>query len=201
MPYEALILLFHETNWDLSLRAIFHELRLKLSGNTNNQVFTVRVLQRWAFNSNFKPTVLKPVWWFYGKNLFFPQKYGHPRDTQSLTAPKHFSRRNAWQRPIKSICDRAVFTRLSKGIGFGFGFTTPFGWLVYLLWFWFYDSQVKTALTGVYFHQKSVIYFCQGSMISKWCYAWKYCFKSRLDPVYLSKLIKLIHSIKAYNLP
>ena len=30
--------------------------------------------------------------------------------------------------------------------GFGFGFTTPFGWLVYLLWFWFYDSQVKTAL-------------------------------------------------------
>ena len=44
---------------------------------------------------------------------------------------------------------RAVFTWLSKGIrfGFGFGFTTPFGWLVYLLWFWFYDSQVKTALT------------------------------------------------------
>ena len=37
---------------------------------------------------------------------------------------------------------------MSKGIGFGFGFgfTTPFGWLVYLLWFWFYDSQVKTAL-------------------------------------------------------
>ena len=32
------------------------------------------------------------------------------------------------------------------GFGFGFGFTTPFGWLVYLLWFWFYDSQVKTAL-------------------------------------------------------
>ena len=44
---------------------------------------------------------------------------------------------------------RAVFTWLSKGIGFGFGFgfTTPFGWLVYLLWFWFYDSQVKTALS------------------------------------------------------
>ena len=44
--------------------------------------------------------------------------------------------------------NRAVFTWLSKGIGFGFGFTTPFGWLVYLLWFWFYDSQVKTALTS-----------------------------------------------------
>ena len=46
--------------------------------------------------------------------------------------------------------DRAVFTWLSKGIGFGFGFgfTTPFGWLVYLLWFWFYDSQVKTALSS-----------------------------------------------------
>ena len=29
------------------------------------------------------------------------------------------------------------------------GFTTPFGWLVYLLWFWFYDSQVKTALLEV----------------------------------------------------
>ena len=43
---------------------------------------------------------------------------------------------------------RAVFTWLSKeiGFGFGFGFTTPFGWLVYLLWIWFYDSQVKTAL-------------------------------------------------------
>ena len=48
------------------------------------------------------------------------------------------------------LLNRVVFTRLSKGIGFGFGFgfgfTTPFGWLVYLLWFWFYDSQVKTAL-------------------------------------------------------
>ena len=46
---------------------------------------------------------------------------------------------------------RAVFTWLSKGIGFGFGFgfTTPFGWLVYLLWFWFYDSQVKTALLNL----------------------------------------------------
>ena len=43
---------------------------------------------------------------------------------------------------------RAVFTWLSKGIdfGFGFGFTTPFAWLVYLLWFWFYDSQVKNAI-------------------------------------------------------
>ena len=46
-----------------------------------------------------------------------------------------------------NLQSRAVFTWLSKGIGFGFGFTTPFGWLVYLLWFWFYDSQVKTALT------------------------------------------------------
>ena len=48
------------------------------------------------------------------------------------------------------LSSREVFTWLSKGIGFGFGFgfgfTTPFGWLVYLLWFWFYDSQVKTAL-------------------------------------------------------
>ena len=46
---------------------------------------------------------------------------------------------------------RAVFTWLSKviGFGFGFGFTTPFGWLVYLLWFWFYDSQVKTALSVI----------------------------------------------------
>ena len=49
------------------------------------------------------------------------------------------------------LVDRAVFTWLSKGIGFGFGFgfTTPFGWLVYLLWFWFYDSQVKTALQQI----------------------------------------------------
>ena len=48
---------------------------------------------------------------------------------------------------------RVVFTWLSKGIGFGFGFgfTTPFGWLVYLLWFWFYDSQVKTALVVLNF--------------------------------------------------
>ena len=45
---------------------------------------------------------------------------------------------------------RAVSTWLSKGIGFGFGFgfTTPFGWLVHLLWFWFYDSQAKTALNS-----------------------------------------------------
>ena len=37
--------------------------------------------------------------------------------------------------------------RIGIGFGFGFGFTTSFGWLVYLLWFWFCDSQVKTALT------------------------------------------------------
>ena len=36
--------------------------------------------------------------------------------------------------------------RIGIGFGFGFGFTTSFGWLVYLLWSWFYDSQVKTAL-------------------------------------------------------
>ena len=50
---------------------------------------------------------------------------------------------------------RAVFTWLSKGIGFGFGFgfTTPFGWLLYLLWFWFYDSQVKTALGHLFTHE------------------------------------------------
>ena len=50
---------------------------------------------------------------------------------------------------------RVVFTWLSKGIGFGFGFgfTTPFGWLVYLLWFWFYDSQVKAALFHSVFDQ------------------------------------------------
>ena len=36
--------------------------------------------------------------------------------------------------------------RIGIGFGFGFGLTTSFGWLVYLLWFWFYDSQVKTAL-------------------------------------------------------
>ena len=50
---------------------------------------------------------------------------------------------------IANFAVRAVFTWLSKviGFGFGFGFTTPFGWLVYLLWFWFYDSQVKTALS------------------------------------------------------
>ena len=36
--------------------------------------------------------------------------------------------------------------RIGIGFGFGFGFTTSFGWLVYLLWFWFYDSQVRTAL-------------------------------------------------------
>ena len=39
--------------------------------------------------------------------------------------------------------------RIGIGFGFGFGFTTSFGWLVYLLWFWFYDSQVKTALTSI----------------------------------------------------
>ena len=59
---------------------------------------------------------------------------------------------------------RAVFTWLSKGIGFGFGFgfTTPFGWLVYLLWFWFYDSQVKTALietVSIRFFMKKLLQF------------------------------------------
>ena len=40
--------------------------------------------------------------------------------------------------------------RIGIGFGFGFGFTTSFGWLVYLLWFWFYDSQVKTALMIIF---------------------------------------------------
>ena len=53
-----------------------------------------------------------------------------------------------WNSEEYLLRHRAVFTWLSKGIGFGFGFgfTTPFGCLVYVLWFWFYDSQVKTAL-------------------------------------------------------
>ena len=64
--------------------------------------------------------------------------------TSSLLPKLAYSRTNWWR------VFRAVFTWLSKGIGFGFGFglTTPFGWLVYLLWFWFYDSQVKTALSA-----------------------------------------------------
>ena len=62
---------------------------------------------------------------------------------------------------------RAVFTWLSKGIGFGFGFgfTTPFGWLVYLLWFWFYDSQVKTALISYFLLESMFEEFSQ----SFWC--------------------------------
>lgn len=88
----------------MSQRAIFHEMRLKFSGNTNNQVFTVRVLQRWAFNSNFKPTVLKPGW---GKNLFFPKNMDI-HETPSLS-PKHFAVRNALERP-KNACDnRSLF--------------------------------------------------------------------------------------------
>ena len=60
----------------------------------------------------------------------------------------YFYTRAAYFYNLTRTLYRAVFTWLSKGIGFGFGFgfTTPFGWLVYLLWFWFYDSQVKTAL-------------------------------------------------------
>ena len=59
-----------------------------------------------------------------------------------------------------------------------------------------HDKDLRThVITGVYFHHKSVIYFCQGRMISKWCYAWIHCFKSGLDLVYLSKFIKLILSI------
>ena len=141
----------------MSLRAIFHELRLKFSGNTNNQVFTVRVLKKWAFNSNFKPNFLKPGW---GKIPFSPKNMGI-HETPSLSLHPNISRGGMHDKALRAH-----------------------------------------VITGVYFHQKSVIYFCQGSMISKWCYEWKYCFKSHLDPVFLSKLIKLIVSIiKAYNLP
>ena len=132
----------------MSLRAIFHELRVQLSGNTNNQVFTVRVLQRWAFNSNFKPTVLKPGW---GKSLFSQNIW---TSTRHLVSHPNISRGGMHDKDLRAH-----------------------------------------VITGVYFHQKSVLYFCQGSMISKWCYAWISCFKSGLDPVYLSKLIKLILSI------
>ena len=138
-------------------RAIFHELRLKLSGNTNNQV----LLSEYYRSGHSTQTSSQIFGNQDGEKSLFHKKYGHPRDTQSLTAPKHFSRRNAWQRP----------------------------------------TVRAHVITGVYFHQKSVIY-CQGGMISKWCYAWISCCKSGLDPVYLSKLIKLILSIiKAYNLP
>ena len=49
-------------------------------------------------------------------------------------------------RAKESLILLASHEGIGFGFGFGFGFTTPFGWLVYLLWFWFYDSQVKTAL-------------------------------------------------------
>ena len=70
---------------------------------------------------------------------------------------------------------RAVFTWLSKGIGFGFGFgfTTPFGWLVYLLWFWFYDSQVKTALSVFVYNLSSSL------MVYSWKLKWfEMCFRT-----------------------
>ena len=35
----------------------------------------------------------------------------------------------------------------------------PFGWLVYLLWFWFYDSQVKTALDTLVYSRHSLPFF------------------------------------------
>ena len=54
------------------------------------------------------------------------------------------------------LVNRAVFTWLSKGIGFGFGFTTPFGWLVYLLWFFVLRqssenrSRIFTCIYSIY---------------------------------------------------
>ena len=125
--------------------------RVELSGNTNNQVFTVRVYYyrlKWAFTSNLKLTVLKPGW---GKSLL----------SQKIWA----STRHPVSHP-----------NISRGGT--------------------HDKDLRTyMITAVYFHQKSVIYFCQGRMVSKGCYAWISCFKRGLDPVYLSKFIKLILSI------
>ena len=77
------------------------------------------------------------------------------KSTRKLVLTLYLDKTN---QSVQTRIYRAVFTWLSKGIGFGFGFgfgfTTPFGWLVYLLWFWFYDSQVKTAL---YFRQDQPI--------------------------------------------
>ena len=78
--------------------------------------------------------------WFRGGQI----RLGGER-TKNLMVNNVLSENTLWR---IAFYIRAVFTWLSKGIGFGFGFTTPFGWLVYLLWFWFYDSQVKTALWG-----------------------------------------------------
>ena len=77
-----------------------------------------------------------------GQNVFY-SVLSSSVESWTLTYPSKY--------PLSCIVNRAIFTWLSKGIGFcfGFGFTTPFGWLVYLLWFWFYDSQVKTALNHI----------------------------------------------------
>ena len=108
--------------------------------------------------------------------------------------------RSLGSRPgLKNSCEwfsytkviRAVFTWLSEGIGFGFGFgfTTPFGWLVYLLWFWFYDSQVKTALSFSLCLYKYLTHFCRlfYEMISGW---------RRLHRKTANKLCELITCMK-----
>ena len=102
--------------------------------------------QQWAAFLNIPPP---PPWTGKKKGneaLIWPasKAFGKPHNKRTFA---HFNWVNkTWNHLV--FIYRAVFTWLSKGIGFGlgFGFTTPFGWLMYLLWFWFYDSQVKTAL-------------------------------------------------------
>ena len=60
--------------------------------------------------------------------------------------PRYNEDPRGWQN-LFTIERFSLDCRIGIVFGFGFGFTTSFGWLVYLLWFWFYDSQVKTALT------------------------------------------------------
>ena len=82
-------------------------------------------------------------------------RVSHTRPTDVLEDHRWKSRWNTQTRncsltacvfPSFSIEQFSLDCRIGIGFGFGFGFTTSFGWLVYLLWFWFYDSQVKTAL-------------------------------------------------------
>ena len=102
--------------------------------------------QQWAAFLNIPPP---PPWTGKKKGneaLIWPasKAFGKPHNKRTFA---HFNWVNkTWNHLV--FIYRAVFTWQSKGIGFGlgFGFTTPFGWLMYLLWFWFYDSQVKTAL-------------------------------------------------------
>ena len=110
--------------------------------------FFKKVRLLWLFLTWYLLLLFFVSWKCMYRSTWLPTSLLSSRWTGQVFVPRGIWTKPRWHDMLRYLERYLLDCRksLRNWFGFGFGFTTPFGWLVYLLWFWFYDSQVKTGL-------------------------------------------------------